>query len=196
MKACDVALKVIKTVACYTSCGIEVNAVQALHNIGVIRDLEIGNNRFAETLIFHILRIILADRNRSVDNVRDDHHALADLLRKLGLLHLKLCKMLRELGNLFLKRLRLLTLSLCHQTADLLADGVSLAAKIIRLLLCGTALRVKLDHFVDKGKLLILKLVADVLFYNLGILPDKLKVKHSMPSFRVLHALYNHSFSM
>ena len=85
MQPCDIAAQIIETVAAGVTGCVDVNAVQLFHDVHVIRHFEIRNDRLAETLYFHVLRIVLADRHRVVNEVRDHQHDLPDAGGQLGL---------------------------------------------------------------------------------------------------------------
>jgi len=78
----NIAHQIVKSVSCHLACSIQINAVKTLHDLGVIRDLKIRNNRFAKLLDLHIAGIILADRYGRINDVRDRHHDLGNFLLK------------------------------------------------------------------------------------------------------------------
>ena len=51
----------------------------------MVWDLKIRDYRIAVFLNLHIFAVVLADRNAGIDDVRDGHHDLRDLLIKLCL---------------------------------------------------------------------------------------------------------------
>ena len=79
MKAGDIAAEIIETVARNASCRVKVNAVETLHNIGVIRNFKIGHNGLAVFCNLNILAVILADWHARIDNVGNNHHYLGYL---------------------------------------------------------------------------------------------------------------------
>ena len=86
----------------------------------MVRYLEIRYHRLTETLNLHILRIILTDGHRRINDIGDHHHYLSDLLLHLGLLCIKLCKLLCICSHLLLDFLSLFLLAFLHQCAYLL----------------------------------------------------------------------------
>ena len=61
MKSCDVAHKIIESVACNASCAVKVDSFKALHNVGMIGNFKIGNNRLAEFFYFNVFAVIFSD---------------------------------------------------------------------------------------------------------------------------------------
>ena len=169
MQSCDVAHQIIEAVARYLSRGVEVDAAELLHDIGVVGHLEVGHKRLAETLDFHVLGVVPADRYGGRDHLRNLHHDVRHLRAQLGFLFLERRELLRLSGDLLLERHRLFLLLLRHQHSDLLGDLVSVGAQVIRLLLCRTALRVKRDDLVYQSELVVLELLLDVLLDRVGI---------------------------
>ena len=76
MKSCDIAHQVIETISSYLSGTVQIDAVKFLHNLGVVRDLEIRYNRLAEALDLYVLAVVFTDRNTRINDVRDGHHNL------------------------------------------------------------------------------------------------------------------------
>ncbi len=126
VKSRDIALQIIETVTAGLSCGIKVDTVKGFHDINVIRNLEIRNDRLAELLILDILAVILTDRYRIIDDIRDHEHDLSYLLGKLLLLDVESRHLISHLSDLLLGFLGLVLLALAHQRTDLLTDGISL----------------------------------------------------------------------
>ena len=174
----DIAHQVVEAVAGDAPRAVEVDTRETLHNVGMIRDLEIGNDGFAELLALDVLAVVTTHRDRRIDDVRNGHHVALDLLFEFGALGFERGKARRLLRDLLLRRLGFLALPLPHQHADLFRDPVAVGADIVALFLRGSAARVEFDHLVDEREFLILKLLFDVLFYNVGILPDKTQIKH------------------
>ena len=162
---------------------------QALHDLCVIGDLKIRNDRLAVFLDLHIVGIIGADRNGRVDDVGNDHHILEnDLIRFL----LDLVEFFQAVRHrvylgfdcLYLGHQGRILLGLAHQRADLFGEFVPISAELVRLVLRSASLLIILDHFVDERKLHVLKFLADILFNDLRILSQKLNINHLLsPSF-------------
>ena len=82
MKSCNIAHKIIETVTRNLSCRIKVDTVEFFHNFRVIRNFKIRYKRIAEPLNFNILTVILTNRNRRINNIRNLHHDFRYLCRK------------------------------------------------------------------------------------------------------------------
>ena len=136
VQAGDVSHEVVKAVAGDTAGGIHVNAVEALHNFGVVGDGEVGNDRLAEALDLDIAAVVRTDGNGVVDDVRDGEHDGADALAHLGGSLLKLGQTVGigldlslDLFRLF--QLRGVLLRLTHENAHLLGLGVAGGAQVL-----------------------------------------------------------------
>ena len=116
----DVADQVVEAVTCDTAGCIEIDTAERLHDVGMIWNLELRNDRLTEALILDVMGIIRTDRNGRIDHVRDDHHALRHLRLKLRLLLLELLETCGKCANLGLDLFGLRLLTLRHQRTDLL----------------------------------------------------------------------------
>ena len=58
MDAGDVPHEIVKAVAGHTACGVHVDAVEGLHDLGVVGDLKVGDHRLTEALDFHIVAVV------------------------------------------------------------------------------------------------------------------------------------------
>ena len=126
MQSRNIAHQVIESVSGYLSCAVQIDAVETLHNLGVVRNLEIRNYRLAVTLNLYVLAVVFPDRYTRVNDVRDSHHILQDLLIQLFFLLGKLCQTVCLCSYLLLNFLCLFLLALAHQRADLLGQLVTL----------------------------------------------------------------------
>ena len=169
MQPGDIPLEVVEAVAAGAAGAVKVDAVEPLHNIDVVGYLEVGDRRLAEALDLHIFAVIPADRNRGVNEIGDHQHPLADFPFELFLEGLQLLKLPVDGGHLRFGALGLLLLALGHQSADLLADRIALAAQLVAAGLGVAVLLVLLDNLIDKDKLLILEFLFDVLLDQIGI---------------------------
>ena len=106
--------EVVETVSGNSSCRVKVDSVESLHDLCVVRDLEIRNDRITEFLYFHVLAVIFTDRNGRIDDVRDRHHDLFDALLEVFFFLLKFSKVIGSCGNLFLYLFCFFSLSLSH----------------------------------------------------------------------------------
>ena len=79
MQTGNITHEVVEAVAGSSSCGIHVDAVEALHNVRMIGNLILGHERFTEALDFHIGAVVRSDGNGGIDDIRDEQHPLIDL---------------------------------------------------------------------------------------------------------------------
>ena len=183
MQAGNVAHQIIEAVSGNTAGAVQIDTVKALHDIRMVGNLKIRNDRLSKALDLYILTVISADRDGRIDDIGNGHHDLGDLFGQLGLLLFQLCQTLGIRCHLCLDGIGLVKFLLTHQRADLLGQFVALGTQLIGLLLGGAALRVQSDNLVYQRKLCILKLIADVLLYDFRILPDKFQIQHRISSF-------------
>ena len=90
VQTCNVAHEVIEAVAGDAACGVHIDAVEALHNLGVIGNIKIGDDGLAEALDLNVCAVIRADGDGRIDDVRDGQHDLMDTLCVVLLKTLKL----------------------------------------------------------------------------------------------------------
>ena len=178
VQACDIAAQIVKAVAAGVTGSVDVDAVELLHDVHVIGHLEFRHERIAEALDLHVFGIVLADGHGIVDEVRDDQHDLTDSCGQLGLLLFQSLQLFADGADLSLDCLSLFLFALTHEGADLLADGLPLAAQLVALHLCLTELPVQLYHFVYQRQLFVLELLSDVLLDFFRIIPDPFDVDH------------------
>ncbi len=179
----DVALEVVEAVAGGATGGIQVDAVQALHDVHVVGDLPLGHYGLAETFVLHVLGVVLADGHGIVDDVGDHQHALSDLLGVLDLLLLDVGQLVLHVLDLLLGGLGLVALALAHQHADLLGDLVALGTQVVRALYGLAVLAVKIQHLVHQGQLGVLKLLFDILAHQIGVAAHQIDIQHGDTSF-------------
>ena len=120
MKSRYIAHKIVETISCYLSCTVKIYTIKCFHYICVIRNLKIRNYRLTITCDFYILAVILTDRNAWVNDVRNNHHYLLNLLLKLSFLLLKLSKSCGIICHLLLDSFCLFLPALSHKSANLL----------------------------------------------------------------------------
>ena len=178
MQSCDVAHQVVETISGYLSCAVQVDAVEALHNLSVIRNLEIRYHRLAVALNLYVLAVVFTDRYTRIDDIRDGHHILQDLLIQFFLFLRKLCQTVCLCGYLLLDLFCLFLLALAHQRANLLGKLVTLCTQVICFLLSCSLLSVQRNDLVYQAQLLILELVTDVLFYDFRVFSYKFYIQH------------------
>ena len=144
----------------------------------MIGHLIVRHNRLAEALEFHVFAVIPADRNAGVDDVRDHHHALVDLLLKLRLTRRERSHFVCHRNNLLLRFLRLVAFATCHHATDLLADNVALVAQRITPSMRCAPLGIHLHNLIHQSELFILKFFADVFLHKLRVCAEQLNVDH------------------
>ena len=172
----NITHQIIETVSGNLSGSIQIDTVELLHDLSVIGNLKIRNNRLTVTGNLHVLGIILTDRNRRIDDIRNGHHQLQNTLGQLLLLLRKLLQSLSISSNFLLHCLSLLALALSHQLTDLLGQLIAGSLQIVSSLLSLTTLCIQLDHLVYHGQLVVLEFLLNILFNNIRILTDKLNI--------------------
>ena len=174
----DVAHQIIEAVTRNAACSVQIDTVEAFHDLRVIRNREIRNDRLAETLNLDVFAVVFADRHAGVDDIRDRHHDLEDLF--VELLFLRFCgdELIGLCFDLCLDLLSLGLLTLTHQCTDLLGELISGSAQAVGLLLRSAFFGVQLDDFIDKRKLRVLELFLDILADNVRIFSQKFNIDH------------------
>ena len=183
MQACDVAHQVIEAVTGDAARGVQINAVKPLHDLGVVRDGEIGRFCLAKALHFDVIAVVRANGDGFVNDLRDGQHDLADLFLVFPFLLFERGETLRLRGDLRLDGLGLLQLGgiffgLPHEHTDLFRQRVALRAQIRCLVDGGAVGLVQLEHLVYERELGVLKFLFDVLFYQFRIFTDQSNVDH------------------
>ena len=184
MQPGDVARQVVEPVSAGLPGGIQFDTVQPFHDIHMVGDLPGRHCGFAEALDFHILAVVLPDRDGVVDDVGDHQHPLADLGFQLFFLHFQGRQFLRGSGHFRLHGFRFILFSLADQGTDLLGQGLALVAQPVRLLLGVAVLPVHPDDLVHHGQLFFLELFPDILPDFLRIVPEQVDIQHVIPSFQ------------
>ena len=169
MQAGNIAHQVVKSVSCNLSGAVEVDSVKGFHDFGMVGNFIIGDNRLAELLYLHVFAVVLTNRYRRIDNLRNGHHNCLELFFKLTLDFFQFCQTSGVCGNLLLCFLCLVLFALSHQCANLLRNLVSRCAKLVGFLYSGAERSVKLDCLVNEGKLVLLEFVSHILPNDFGI---------------------------
>jgi len=191
VQARDIAHEIVKSAAGNAAGRVHVNAVEALHYLGVIGNVEIGNDRLAEALDLDICRVVRADGNGGIDDVRDGQHDLADAHGKLVVQRLKLGKAVGvcldlRLCLLGLGKLRGVLLRLTHELSDLFRQRVAACAQLVCLGHRRAVFHVKVNDLVHQRQLLVLKLLFDVFLYCIRVFADKFYIEHCCFSFYLI----------
>ncbi len=164
-----VSLEIIETVSAGPSGGIKIDAVKSFHDINVIRDLIIRNNGIAESFDLDILTVIFSYRDTVIDDLGNDHHAFADLFFQSSFALFQCFELFGDGCNLFLYFLSFLSLSLSHESADLLAYLVALASEFVAARAGISELPVEVKDLIDQNQLLVLEFLSYVLLNKFGV---------------------------
>ena len=176
MKACDITHQIIESVTGNTSCAVKIDSIKILHDICMIRNFKIRNNRLTKFLNLYVLAVVFTDRYRRIDDVRDHHHIFQKLFLNLFLSLRKFLNTSSGCSNLFFNLFCLFSFSLAHKSTDLFGDLVSLSTESLNLLLDLSVFFIKFENLVNQLQFAVLELIADILLYNLRILSHKLNV--------------------
>ena len=176
MQSGNIAHQIIKSVSGYTSCSIQVDTVKAFHDFCMIRNFEIRYHRLTKLFDLHIVRIILADRYRRINNIRNGHHDRTNALFNLFLTGGKFLNTVSKGSNLFFNCFCFLKFLLSHQSTDLLGHFISLRTKILYFLLDLTIFLIKINNLVYQRQLGHLKFVFDILLYHFRVFTYKANV--------------------
>ena len=149
----------------------------------MIGNIEIGDDGLAEALDLNVCAVIRADGDGRIDDVRDGQH---DLMDALCILLFETFELSEPVGlrldlrlDLFgLLKLRGVFLRLTHEHADLLGERVAACAQIACFGYGRPVLRIEVEKLIHEGKLCVLKLLLDVLFYCVGVFSYELNVEH------------------
>ena len=199
VQAGDVAQQVVEAIAGHAACGVHINAVEALHDLGVVRDGEIRHDRLTEALSLDVVGVVRADGYAGVDHLGDGVHDLLNAFSQLCLLGFQLCHLVGvsldsgvvgvDLSlQLGLLGLVVALLQLAEQRTVGLAQLVAGSLQGLDFLQALAVLGVLLDDFVNEGELCILKLLLDVFLDRIRIVADKFDVKHDNSPYTLLLA--------
>ena len=189
VQAGNVAQQIVETVAGHAACGVHIDAVKALHDLGVVRDGEIGDHRLTKALCFHVVGIIRADGHAGIDHLRDGVHDLLNACGQ-GLFFLFQLSHLVGVGldggivgvdlSLQLSLLCLIgaLLQLAEQGTVGLAQLVAGSLEGFHFLQACAVLGILLDDLVHQRELCILKLLLDVFLDSVRVFTDKFDIKH------------------
>ncbi len=173
VKPCNISHEIIKSVSCHPAGTVQINAAETLHDLRMVGNLKIRNDRLSVFLDFHIFTVIFSDGYAGINDVRNRHHDFRHLFVQFLFLNRKLLQTGSIRCHLFFYLFRFVSFSLAHQSADLLGELIPLRAQLVRLLLSGPSLRIQADDLIHQRKLLILKFIFNILLYNIRIFPDK-----------------------
>ena len=190
----DIPQKVVEARAGHPPGGVQVDAVKGLHDVHMVGNGEVGDQRLAKALNLHIGRVIGADGHGGIDDLGDDQHDFVDLLSQLVFPLLQVGQTVGvglDLGlqSLGFGELGGVLLGLSHQDAYLFGFGVTGGAEILGLLNGLAVLGVQLQHLIHQGEFLILKFLFDIFLHGLGIFPDKANIQHGTAP-QILNLIY------
>ena len=181
MQTRNISHQVVEAVAGGIACTVEVQSIQRIENISVIRNLKVRNDRFAESFDFNVLAVIFSDRNGRINDIRNQHHPLPDLTFQLGFAYFEVLKLYFEVLDLLLCGFSLVLLALTVQFADFLGNAVTVSAECACAGLCVAELLVECRNFIDQHQFLVLELLLDVLFDEIRIFSNQFNVNHVLP---------------
>ena len=71
VQAGNVAQQVVEAVAGHAAGGVQIDAVEALHDVHMVGDGIVGHHRLAEALDLHIVAVVGADGHAGIDHLGD-----------------------------------------------------------------------------------------------------------------------------
>ena len=189
VQACNVAQQVVEAVTGHAARGVHIDAVKALHDLGVVRDGEIRHNGLTEALSLHVIGIVRADGHAGVDHLGNGVHDLLNAGRQFLLFLLQLCHLVGVrldggvVGVDLCLQLSLLCLvgallQLTEQRAVGLAQLVAGGLQGLHFLQGCAVLGILFDDLVHQRQLCILKLLFDVFLNGVRVLADKFDIQH------------------
>ena len=180
VQPCNISAQIIEAIAAGLSCSIQINTMQFLHNINMIRNREIGNNRFSKAFYFYIFAVVSADRYRWINEVWNLHHGFPNLAFQLCFQLLLFFQLCANCSNLCLYSFGFFLFALSHEAANLLAERLSLPTQRIALYLGFPVLLIHGNNFIDQRQLFVLELFLQVFFYQLRFSPEPFDINHCM----------------
>ena len=148
VKSCNITHQIVETISSHSTCAVKIDSIKTLHDLCVIRDLKIRNNRLAVFSHFYIFRIIFTNRNTRINDIRNYHHDLGYFLIQLFFFYRKLFQTGSVFSYFFLNVLCLIFFTLRHQRTDLFRNFIFLSAKCICFLLSCSSLCIQFNYFV------------------------------------------------
>ena len=169
MQSCNISHQIVESISCHSSCSIKVNSVKRFHNLCMIRDFKIRNNRLSKSLYLNIFTVIFSDRYRRINNIWNDHHILFDLFFYLFFFFRKFIDSSVTLCYFLFQCFCFFKLLLSHHCTNLFGGFIFLCTKCLYFLLDFSVSFIQFDHFIYQRKFFILKLILNILFYNIRI---------------------------
>ena len=121
--------QVVETVSRDSAGGIHVHPVEGLHNLSVIRNFKVWYHRLAKTFNLYIGRVVRADGDGRVNDIRNNQHNFPDFFCKFGFLLFQFCQpvgisLYFGFGFLCFGQLRGVFFGLTHEHPHLFGQGV------------------------------------------------------------------------
>ena len=165
--------QIIKSVSGHFPGAVQIQSVEGLHDFRVVRNLEIGNLRLAETLHLHILAVVLSDGNLRVNHIGNHHHDFPDLFFHFLFPGSQLIDAGAGFRHLAFDFLGLFLLTLAHQRADLFGKLILIGTQRFYFLLDVSVFFLQPDDLIHQLQLVILEFFSDVFLHSIGIFSDK-----------------------
>ena len=144
----------------------------SLHATGLLNNVVLGSNTLRNLIIWNVWYCI----KHLLQLIGSGIHSVLQF----GSLYL-------EIGNLSLNGISLIRSTGLHQLTDLCSELLVLGKDIVKLLLCRTALLVKLQNFLYCLLRILEMLLLQTLEYLFGLLADNFKCQHNILFFNILH---------
>ena len=174
----DVAHQVVEPAAGYPAGGVQVDAVEPLHDIGMIRHLELRHRRRTEPLHLHVGGIVGPDGHGGVDHIGDHQQDLMDFGSVLALQLFQLGQPVGprlDLGLDFfgLGQLGGILFGLAHEHTDFFTQSVAGGPQLAGLGDGRAVFGVQVQDLVHQGEFFLLELIDNILFDCVGVVSDK-----------------------
>ena len=176
MKSCDITHQIIKSITCNTSCTVKIDSVKIFHNFCMIWNFVIRNNRLTKFFNFNVFAVIFTNRNRWIDDIRNNHHIFQKFFFYFFFSCRKFINTRTGCCNLFLYFFCFFAFALSHQCTDLFGNFISFSSESFDFLFDFSVFFVQRDYFINQFQFVVLEFVADVLFYDFRIFSHKFNV--------------------
>jgi len=174
--SCDVSHQIIETITCHFSRTVQIQPIERFHDLRMIRNFIIRNNRLAETFDLYVLAVIFSNRDRRVDDIRDCHHDCFDFFFYFFFSCRQFINFCTGSCNFFLHFFCFFFFTLCHQCTDLFTDFVFICTQGFYFLLNISVFLIQSDDFIYHRDFLILEFFTNIFFNHIRIFPDKLDI--------------------
>ena len=178
VQSCNIAHQIIESVPRYSVSRIQIDAIKAFHDIRMIWDLIIRNERIAKPLYFNVFTIIFTNRNRWVDHLRDDHHLFFEFCFYFFFAGRQLIDPGIVPGDFCFYFFCFIFKALPHELSDFLGNLVFICSECFHFRFDVSVFSIQSDHGINQRELLILILLPDIFFYSFCVLTNKFNVQH------------------